>query len=129
MDEIKEIGNIQLLTSIYDVEFVSTGAEGDLGLLLFGDKMSSHVLSMPPGFYPPHSHEIELLILCVKGECEVFQGSGELRGQLKPLSIIWVPANEEIGVEVKGDAPCDIVVVAAPKRMERAEFYERLRKP
>ena len=128
MDEIKEIGKIQMLESIYDVELVPTGVEGDLGPLLFGEHVSSHFLSMPPGMYPPHSHEMELLVLCVKGECDVFQRAEESRGQMKPLSMIWVPANEEIGVEVKGDAPCEIVVVAAPKRMSRTEFYERLRK-
>lgn len=128
MDDIKKVGTVQMLDSIYDVEFIPTGVEGDLGLLLFGDTISSHAISMPPGLYPAHSHGMELLILCVKGKCDIFQEGGGERREMNPLSMVWVPANEGIGVEVKGEEPCDLVVVASPKRMSREEFYARLRK-
>jgi hypothetical protein len=100
VSDIKTIGTIQMLNSIYDVEFIDTGVEGSVAPLLFGESATSHAMTMPPGFYPAHAHPMELLILCVKGECDVFQG----------------------------EEPCDIVVFVAPKIRTREEFYENLRK-
>ena len=128
MNEIKKIGTIQMLESIYGVEFVETGLEGDVGPLLFGEVMTSHAMTMPSGLYPAHSHPIELMDLCVKGECDIFQGEGKIRGHMKPMSLIHIPKDHEIGIEVKGNEPCDIVVFVAPKIMTREEFYEKLRK-
>jgi hypothetical protein len=128
MSEIKSIGTIQILESIYDVEFIDTGVEGSVGPLLFGESATSHAMTMPPGFYPAHAHPMELMILCVKGECDVFQGEGKVRGHMKPMSLILVPKDQEIGINIQGEEPCDIIVFVAPKIRTREEFYENLRK-
>lgn len=116
---------MSLIENIRDVTFFPTGVEGDIAPLLFGDNLTSHAMIIPPGLYPPHSHPMELLIICVKGSCEIFQGSGEIRGIMKPMSIALVPAGAEIGQEIRGDEACEIIVAVAPKTMSREDFMAR----
>lgn len=116
---------MSLIEDIKDLKFFSTGVEGDIAPLLFGEKLTSHTMVIPPGFYPPHSHPMELLIICVSGSCDIFQGDGKVRGVMKPLSVALVPADAEIGQEIKGPEPCEIVVVVAPKMATREEFIAR----
>jgi quercetin dioxygenase-like cupin family protein len=125
MDDIKQIGTIQLLESIYNVEPIA-GSEGSVAPLLYGEAMSCHLVNMPPGTYAPHPHRFELSIMCVKGECELIQG--ELRHPMKTDSIFIVPKNEESGFEVKGPGVCSILVFVAPKQWTREEFYAHARK-
>ncbi len=125
MDDIKKVGTIQLLESIYCVEPI-TGSEGSVAPLLYGEAMSCHLVNMPPGHYAPHPHGFELSIMCVKGECELIQG--ELRHPMKTDSIIIVPKDEESGFDVKGPDTCSILVFVAPKQWTREEFYAHARK-
>jgi hypothetical protein len=127
MDQIKNIGTMTLIENIDQLKYVPTG-EGDVAPLLLGDKMTSHAMVIPPGFYPPHSHPLELLIICTKGSCDIFQGDGEVRGVMKPMSVAFVPANAEIGQEIHGPEPCQIVVVVAPRIRNREEFEARFSK-
>lgn len=122
MSEIKTVGTMQLIDDIGDIKYYSTGMEGDVAPLLFGKNLSSHAMVIPPGFYPPHSHPMELFIICVRGSCDIFQGDGSVRGVMKPMSVVLVPPNAEIGQEIHGPEPCEIVVVVAPKKMSRDEF-------
>ena len=124
MDEIKNIGSMTLIENIEDMTCLPTG-EGDIAPLLFGEHMTSHAMTIPPGFYAPHSHPMELLIICVKGSCDIFQGDGSMRGEMKPFSVALVPADAEIGQEIKGPEPCEIIVVVAPRQMSREEFLAR----
>ena len=131
MPDIHAVGTISQIDDLYDVERIDTGVEGDLGFLHFGEHMVSHLLSMPPGLYPAHAHDVELLILCVKGACDVFQGEGDtaVRRRMGPHSFIHVPRNGDIGIEVDGDEPCDFLVVAAPPRgKSREQAYADLRR-
>lgn len=131
MSDIHAVGTISQIDDLHDVELIDTGVEGDLGFLHFGEQMVSHLLSMPPGLYPAHSHPIELLILCVKGECDVFQGEGDtaVRRRMRPHSFIHVPRNGDIGIDVDGDEPCDFLVVAAPPPGKtREQAYAGLRR-
>ena len=83
MEDIKMVGTMQLMEDIRAGEFISTGEEGDVYPLLFGQGISSHIMHYPPGFYPAHAHSMELMILCLGGECDVFQGKGEVRGRMR----------------------------------------------
>ena len=125
MDKIKKIGTMSLIENIRKMEYLPTGVEGDVAPLLFGDSLTSHAMIIPPGFYPPHSHSMELLIICIKGSCDIFQGNGSIRGVMNPISVAIVPANEEIGQEVYGPDPCEIIVAVAPRQMSREEFLSR----
>jgi hypothetical protein len=125
MNEIKKIGSMSLIEDIRDLKYLPTGVEGDIAPLLFGDYLTSHAMIIPPGFYPPHPHPMELLIICVKGSCDIFQGNGEIRGVMNPMSVALVPADAEIGQEIKGEEPCEIIVVVSPKKMSREEFLGR----
>jgi len=128
MDLFEHIGTMRLLGNIYDVDMLPTGVEGDVAPLLFGEAMTSHAMRMPPGIYPAHSHDVELMILCVTGACDVFQGDGSIRGRMQSMSLLHVPKDAEIGVEVTGDKPCDILVFVAPIKMSREEFLAHLNK-
>jgi hypothetical protein len=129
MEEIKTIGSMQLLDDIEAGEFIPTGVEGDVAPLLFGETMSSQVMRYPPGFYPAHAHTMELLIYCQKGECDVFQGQGEVRGRLRPGGLLYVPPGGEIGMAVdEGTEPCQMVVFIAPRKKTREEFLQGLEK-
>jgi len=125
MNDIKMVGNIQLLGSIYDVEFVDTG-EGSVGPLLFGDSMSCHAIRMPPGYYPPHPHDFDLTIMVLEGEVDLIQG--EHRGTMRQFALMMVKEGEEHGWEVKGPGDCVIYVMVAPKQWTRDEFYARARR-
>jgi hypothetical protein len=127
MNEIKKIGTMSLIENINHMEYIPTGVEGDVAPLLFGDHLTSHAMVIPPGFYPPHSHPMELLIICVKGSCDIFQGDGSVRGVMNPMSVALVPADAEIGQEIRGPEPCEIIVAVAPKRMSREEFLGRFK--
>lgn len=124
-DKIKAIGTMSLIEDIREMNYLPTGVEGDVAPLLFGDSLTSHAMLIPPGFYPPHSHPMELLIICTKGSCDIFQGDGAKRGVMNPMSVALVPADAEIGQEIHGPDPCEIVVVVAPRRMSRDEFLAR----
>ncbi len=126
MNDIKKIGTMSLIENIKDVKYLPTGVEGDVGPLLFGDHLTSHAMVIPPGFYPPHAHPMELLIICVKGSCDIFQGDGTVRGVMNPMSVALIPPDAEIGQEVKGTESCEIIVVVAPKKMSREEFFSKL---
>jgi len=128
MPEISKIGTMSLIENIKDLKYFPTGSEGDIAPLLFGGNLTSHAMSIPPGFYPPHSHPMELLLICVKGSCDIFQGDGKLRGKMGPMSVALIPENEEIGQEIHGLGPCELIVVVAPKKMSREEFIARFEK-
>ena len=125
MNKIHKIGTMRLIENIQRMEYLPTGTEGDIAPLLFGDSLTSHAMVIPPGFYPAHSHPMELLIICTKGSCDIFQGDGSTRGVMKPMSVALVPANEEIGQEIHGPDPCEIIVAVAPRQMSREEFLSR----
>ena len=124
MDEIKHIGTMSLIENIADMTYLPT-EEGGIAPLVFGDKMTSHAMTIPPGYYEPHSHPMELLIICIKGRCDIFQGDGSVRGTMKPFSVALVPADAEIGQEIHGPEPCEIIVAVAPRQMSREEFLAR----
>ena len=126
MSEIKNVGTMQLIEDYDALKYYPTGVEGDLAPLLHGEHLSSHAMIIPPGFYPPHSHPMELLIVCVKGSCDIFQGDGSVRGVMNPGSVALVPPNAEIGQEIHGPEPCQILVAVAPKVRTRAEFINML---
>ncbi|MCI5149604.1 MAG: hypothetical protein D3916_09495 [Candidatus Electrothrix sp. MAN1_4] len=126
-EEIKEIGSMKLIEDIKELKYFPTGGEGDVAPLLFGDNLTSHAMLIPPGVYPPHPHPMELFIVCVKGSCDIFQGDGTVRGKMEPMSVA-TPADEEIGLEIYGPEPCELVVVVAPKKMSREEFIGRFDK-
>jgi len=129
MNDIKTVGSMQLIEDIEAGEFIPTGVEGEVAPLLFGRNMSSHVMRYPPGFYPAHAHSMELLIFCQKGECDVFQGQGEVRGRLRPGGLLYIPANGEIGLAVDQEAePCQILVFVSPQNRTREEFRQGLEK-
>jgi hypothetical protein len=71
---------------------------------------------------------MELLLICVKGSCDIFQGDGKIRGKMSPMSMALIPANEEIGQEIHSPDPCELIVVVAPKKMSREEFIARFNK-
>ncbi len=116
---------MELIEDYDALKYYPTGGEGDLAPLLFGDNLSGHVMIIPPGFYPPHSHPMELFIICTKGSCDIFQGDGSVRGVMNPGSVALVPPDAEIGQEIHGPEPCQIVVVVAPKIRTRAEFISK----
>jgi len=128
MHEIREVGTMKLIEDIKQLKYFSTGVEGDVAPLLFGDHLTSHAMTIPPGFYPPHSHPMELLLVCVKGSCDIFQGDGKVRGRMEPMSVALIPADAEIGQEIHGPEPCELIVVVAPKKMSREEFIARFEK-
>ena len=128
MHEIREVGTMKLIEDIKQLKYFSTGVEGDVAPLLFGDHLTSHAMTIPPGFYPPHSHPMELLLVCVKGSCDIFQGDGKVRGRMEPMSVALIPADAEIGQEIHGPEPCELIVVVAPKKMGRDEFIARFEK-
>jgi hypothetical protein len=45
---------------------------------------------------------------------------------MRPFSLIHIPAGHEIGIEVRGEDPCFIVVFVAPKMKSREEFLKGL---
>ncbi len=127
MEEIKMVGTMQLMEDIRAGEFISTGEEGDVYPLLFGQGISSHIMHYPPGFYPAHAHSMELMIICLGGECDVFQGKGEVRGRMRPGSMLHIPAGGEIGMAVdEGAEDCEIVVIVSPRKKTREEFRKGL---
>ncbi|WP_022667509.1 cupin domain-containing protein [Desulfospira joergensenii] len=128
MSDIKKIGTISLIENIKDLTYYPTGVEGDIAPLLFGDNLTSHAMSIPPGFYAAHAHPMELLLICLKGHCDIFQGDGKVREKMGPMSVALIPADEEVGHEMHGPDPCELVVVVAPKKMEREEFIARFKK-
>jgi len=128
MSDIEKIGTISLIENIKDLTYYPTGGEGDIAALLFGDSLTSHAMSIPPGFYAAHAHPMELLLICVKGYCDIFQGEGKVRGKMGPMSVALIPADEEVGHEMHGPDPCELVVVVAPKKMGREEFIARFKK-
>lgn len=128
MSEITKIGTMSLIENIKDLKYFPTGGEGDIAPLLFGDNLTGHAMIIPPGFYPPHSHPMELFLICVKGSCDIFQGDGKFRGKMGPMSVALIPADEEIGQEIYGPEPCELIVVVAPKKMSREEFIARFEK-
>lgn len=127
MSDIKKVGTMSLVEDVKKLEYIPTGVEGDVAPLLFGDSMTSHAMIIPPGFYPPHSHPMELLLICTSGSCDIFQGDGKIRGTMTPNSVALIPKDAEIGQEIKGPEPCELVVVVAPKQMEREAFIDRLK--
>ncbi|CAK8716243.1 hypothetical protein GKODMF_07845 [Candidatus Electrothrix gigas] len=42
-----------------------------------------------------------------------------------PMSVALIPADEEIGHEIHGPEPCELIVVVAPKKMSREAFIAR----
>jgi hypothetical protein len=46
---------------------------------------------------------------------------------MNPMSVALVPADAEIGQEIRGPEPCEIIVAVAPKRMSREEFLGRFK--
>lgn len=129
MSEIKNVGTMELIEDYDALKYYPTGVEGDLAPMLHGEHLSSHAMIIPPGFYPPHSHPMELLIVCVKGSCDIFQGDGSVRGVMNPGSVALVPADAEIGQEIHGPEPCQILVMVAPTVRTREEFISMLDKP
>ena len=125
MSEIKRIGTMSLIENIKKLKYYPTGVEGDVAPLLFGDHLTSHAMTIPPGFYPAHAHPMELLLICVKGSCDIFQGDGQVRDKMVPMSVALIPADEEIGHEIHGPEPCELIVVVAPKKMSREAFIAR----
>ena len=126
MSEIQQVGTMSLIENIKAIKYIPTGVEGDVAPLLFGENMTSHAMIIPPGFYPPHSHPMELLLICTKGSCDIFQGDGKVRGKMVASSVALIPADAEIGQEIHGPEPCELIVVVAPKKMTRKAFIERL---
>ena len=91
--------------------------------------LTSHAMSIPPGFYAAHAHPMELLLdLCEGPHCDIFQGDGSIREKMGPMSVALIPADEEVGHEMHGPEPCELVVVVAPKRTTREAFIARFDK-
>ena len=126
MSAIQQVGTMSLIENLKEIQYIPTGIEGDVAPLLFGENMTSHAMIIPPGVYPPHSHPMELLLICIKGSCDIFQGDGKVRGKMVPSSVALIPADAEIGQEIHGPEPCEIIVVVAPRKMSREAFIARL---
>ena len=114
------------IVTIEDVEGLQT-PEGIIKPLLFTDKVGLLYIELPPRLVvTPHSHPQDNILYCIEGVVEV--SSDDKTRTISADSVIFVHADEVVGVKNISDEPARLLCVSAPPDVKSADEFKELLK-